>query len=487
MDEDDLNNRLVAPETLDDPNRQYTKGEQQPTGCRDAWAAILFYAQFIAVVSVCVILGVPALNKHISTDQQGQQDESSTVDYGEFAGIAYLVGASAGCTFVLSGISLFVMTLCPKFLIQFSLLFSLAVSAVMMILGFMSGVFIGGFFGLVFFALSACYARIVWKRIPFAAANLNAGLTAVKSNAFLFVMAYIFPFMTWVYTCVWFVALFGVYDATGVIDENGELTEDNTVWVYFTLLLLALFWSEQVIQNTMHAIVAGVVSTWWFVPEEANHCCSRAIMASTIRATTTSFGSICFGSLLVAIIQTLRSMTENARDNRDFDCAAFLLCLVDCCLSCLQGILEYFNKFAYIYVGMYGYSYLEAGKNVWTLFKAKGWTVIVNDDLIQNTLSLFNLIVGLAVGGVGVALKAANPDWLAIVTDDSAATAVAFFFPFLVGVVVSAVMFSIVDSSVNTVIVCFAEGPAEFEANHPQLSMEMREGWRQVYPEECGF
>jgi hypothetical protein len=75
---------------------------------------------------------------------------------------------------------------------------------------------------------------------------------------------------------------------------------------------------------------------------------------------------------------------------------------------------------------VYGYSYLEAGKNVWTLFKAKGWTVIVNDDLIQNTLSLFNLIVGLAVGGVGVALKAANPDWLAIVTDDSAATAVAF-------------------------------------------------------------
>jgi hypothetical protein len=48
-------------------------------------------------------------------------------------------------------------------------------------------------------------------------------------------------------------------------------------------------------------------------------------------------------------------------------------------------------------------------------------------------------------------------------------------------------MFSIVDSSVNTVIVCFAEAPAEFEANHPELSMEMRDGWRKVYPEECGF
>jgi hypothetical protein len=41
---------------------------------------------------------------------------------------------------------------------------------------------------------------------------------------------------------VWFVALFGVYDATGVIDENGDVTENNIVWVYFFLLLLALFW-----------------------------------------------------------------------------------------------------------------------------------------------------------------------------------------------------------------------------------------------------
>ena len=85
-------------------------------------------------------------------------------------------------------------------------------------------------------------SKIVWKRIPFAAANLTAALTAVKKNGALFLMAYLFVFLTWVYTCVWFVALFGVYDATGVIDENGELTEDNTVYVYFFLLLLALFW-----------------------------------------------------------------------------------------------------------------------------------------------------------------------------------------------------------------------------------------------------
>ena len=111
--------------------------------------------------------------------------------------------------------------------------------------------------------------------------------------------------------------------------------------------------SEQVFQNTIHVIIAGVVSTWWFAPDEASSCCSKAIKDSFVRATTTSFGSICFGSLLVAIIQTLRSMVESARHNDDNGaCGSIMLCLVDCCLSCVEGMLEYFNKYAYIYVGM---------------------------------------------------------------------------------------------------------------------------------------
>ena len=43
--------------------------------------------------------------------------------------------------------------------------------------------------------------------------------------------------------------------------------------------------------------------------------------------------------------------------------------------SCMQ---------AFVYVGLYGYSYLEAGRNVITLFKNRGWEAIIADDLISN-------------------------------------------------------------------------------------------------------
>ena len=74
----------------------------------------------------------------------------------------------------------------------------------------------------------------------------------------------------------------------------------------------------------------------------------------------------------------------------------------------------------------YGYSYLEAGKNVMTLFKQKGWTVIVNDDLISNTLALFNLVVGACVGLFGLMMKDANPEWFVTFSDDTSAQMAAF-------------------------------------------------------------
>lgn len=487
-EEASLTDTLIDPENLDNPNGQWTKGEQQPTQCRDAWAAILFYAQFIAVAVVAGVLGVPAVQK--ATDTDSFQDSSDAVDY---SGLLYASLIAGGCSFIFSALSLFIMSMCPKVLIQVSLLASLLLSLIMVIVSFYYQNIIGGIFGAIFFLISCCYACAVWKRIPFAAANLNTGLTAVKKNGGVIVVAYSIVFMSFFYSMLWMVALVGVYDKEDICDTT--TTADGTTttscsgslaWGYFFLLLLAFFWTEQVFQNTIHVTIAGVVSTWWFSPEDAGSCCSVAIKDSFVRATTTSFGSICFGSLLVAIIQTLRAMVNMARSDGDQNaCAAFLLCLVDCLLRCLEDALEYFNKYAYIYVGMYGYSYLEAGKNVMTLFTQKGWSIIISDNLISNVLSLFSLLIGCLTGSVGLILNEINPSWFE--GYGGGAMGVAFGFSFLIGLVISAILLSVVDSSVNTVLVSFAEAPAEFEENHPELSSAMREAWRQVYPAECGF
>ena len=57
---------------------------------------------------------------------------------------------------------------------------------------------------------------------------------------------------------------------------------------------------------------------------------------------------------------------------------------------------------------------------------------------------------------------------------------------FVVGFVLGSILMSIVGSAVNTVIVCFAEAPNEFQNNHPILSNEMRVAWSAAWPNEYG-
>lgn len=209
-DEENLNTALVPPEDYD---RAFTKGEEQPKGCRDVWAALLFYAQAIAVGVFCFWLGVPAVTKQIeSTGQQGNSNGGYNVNY---SGIMYLVMSASGCAFVLSALSLGVMSCCPKILIQISLLISLLVSLAVCVYAFIYNSILGGVFGAVIFLLSLCYACAVWRRIPFAAANLSTALTATRQNFVVYLMAYAFVFIT-----------FGTY--LNLLDLNAFLSFTNS-------------------------------------------------------------------------------------------------------------------------------------------------------------------------------------------------------------------------------------------------------------------
>jgi hypothetical protein len=106
----------------------------------------------------------------------------------------------------------------------------------------------------------------------------------------------------------------------------------------------------QVFQYSIHVIVAGTTATWWHSPQECG-CCSSAVNNSAIRTFTTSFGSICFGSLVVAIIQALKMLANTAQSEGEGN---FLICIAQCLLACLASIIEYLNKWAFIFVGIYG-------------------------------------------------------------------------------------------------------------------------------------
>jgi hypothetical protein len=141
--------------------------------------------------------------------------------------------------------------------------------------------------------------------------------------------------------------------------------------------------------------------------------------------------------------------------------------------------LQYFNKWAFIYVGLYGYGYLDAGKNVFTLFRNRGWEALITDDLVANTLLLVSLVVGGVVGCIALIIQATSD-----LFDDAGGDAkiISFLLGFIVGLMICSIVMSTIGSAVNAVIVLFAEAPAEFQQNYPELSTKMRATWAEIFP-----
>eukprot|EP00527_Entomoneis_sp_CCMP2396_P004820 CAMPEP_0198137520 /NCGR_PEP_ID=MMETSP1443-20131203/992_1 /TAXON_ID=186043 /ORGANISM="Entomoneis sp., Strain CCMP2396" /LENGTH=509 /DNA_ID=CAMNT_0043798973 /DNA_START=99 /DNA_END=1628 /DNA_ORIENTATION=+ len=459
------NTAVATPMTGDIQNNE-NRGEKQEVKCRDPIFAVLFYANIVAILVVAIIYGPDAL----------QTDDDNAQENQDYEGYVYASLIMAFVSFFASAGGLAIMMCIPETLIKVALISTVVLAGVWMVIAFLTGNIGLGIIGLIFFAITCCYAYFVWSRIPFATINLVTAMRAVTRNAGVIGFAYIITAVAAGWCICWTVAFVGVFDKTYECDENGENC-DNPNYGYLFLLFLAFFFGQQVLQNTVHVVTAGTVGHWWFEPSEAQGCCSAAVVGSFIRATTTSFGSICFGSFIVAVIRALEALVHTARAQGDGN--ECLLCVIECLLSCIGNLVEYFNKWAFIYVGLYGYGYLEAGKSVITLLRNRGWEAIIADDLVNNTLLLVSVLVGCVVGCIGLVVESTSD-----LFDDAGgdAKAVSFFLGLLIGLFIASVALSTIASGVNAVIVLFAEAPADFQRNHPDLSEKMRTIWAQTYP-----
>ena len=127
------------------------------------------------------------------------------------------------------------------------------------------------------------------------------------------------------------------------------------------------------------------------------------------------------------------------------------------------------NHRAFVYVGLYGYDYLTAGQKVLGLFQERGWSTIIQDDLIVRCLQFVTLGLGCLTGVLGVWMTSLHPSWMAVWQLDDAdhlskkTMLLAFGVCFALGTAIGHLFMSVVESAVDTVLVTWAEAPLELE------------------------
>lgn len=151
----------------------------------------------------------------------------------------------------------------------------------------------------------------------------------------------------------------------------------------------------------------------------------------------------------------------------------------ECTVSTVDRVSNKINPWAFTYVGMYSYGFAEAGEKATELFEKRGWSKIVTDDLIPNILFMVSVVIGGVTGCIALLVESIDGYHFSSFNQP---TLTAFLIGVCVGITLSSVLFGVISSSVNAVIVCFAESPVEFEENHSDLSRKMRSAWREVWP-----
>lgn len=487
---DDNTNVVVTvdQELLQIDESNWEHGETQDFSCRNVFFAILFLLQFGAVLTFS-IMGMTSAESLVPSNPL--DDDTKTHDVSKIALfllslIASTIGISVTTLLLLLG------PLC-EMMIQVSLIMSPITNFLASIICLVVGQTALAGILFIFCLIGVWYAVCVWRRIPFAAANVTTAMAALKENKGLFALNYLVVLIATGWVLVWGFSIAQVtiqerewiYDCPSG-DENSTFSENDNCQVstkgkiIIVAFLLSFYWTSQVIKSCFHTTVAGVVGTWWFTPIEERSAgfCNTTIYYSWMRSTIYSFGSICLGSLLVAILQVLQVIVRSARSNNGDGNGAnsILWCLLQCLVDLLERVMEYINKWAFVYVGLYGYDYCTAGKKVYQLFKTRGWSVIINDQLVSRSLGLLQFWIGVVSGAIGVVLG------LVFLNDPVAGGALGFLF----GIVLSNILFSVANSAVDTVVVCFAESPTSLRLNHPpEISQRLFDAWKEVYPSEC--
>jgi hypothetical protein len=412
---------------------------------------VLFLAHLVVMFVLCGVYAPKMLN-----DKQDYEDPNGAhIDTEAIA--VFVTAAAVGCVF--SAIWLEIMKKFAGTLIKTCLIITNVFLGITVLICFIYNQIELAVCYVIFMLFSLLYFYLVRRRIPFAQEILSASCSAITEYTGPIWVTYIVAFFQIGWFAFWAFTFVSVLYAGNRIDpKTGESSGVNNGVVFF--LLVSLYWTGQVLMNIGHVTTAGVVGAWWFQPGTPS-----PTKGAFKRACTTSLGSICFGSLIVAVLQATRAMIRSGR-NRGGG-------LLICCLGCIERLIRYFNLYAYTQVAIYGKDFRQAASDTWDLFVAQGFTMIINDDLTGMVLQL-----GMFLGGAAAAVVSAL--WGMASYDDI--WWVFAVMGFLIGYIMSALFMTVISSAVATTLVCWAEDPNAVAANRPEFFQRIRAAAMLLYP-----
>eukprot|EP00834_Sanchytrium_tribonematis_P003485 NODE_135_length_16508_cov_1.365897.p6 type:complete len:333 gc:universal NODE_135_length_16508_cov_1.365897:5712-4714(-) len=321
-------------------NSQLVDNVQQKPKAQDLWAAILFWMNTIAFLALSIWAYSTAKWEWIIHPDSGNTKSGSSEDNpfsaagiaSLFVGFAFAIGMTI--------VYLSCMQRFPEALVKFSFWFYFVILAISTIILFT--------FNIVMAIINVIVLVIIvfmWfgirSQIPFLAALLSTVVKVTRKYPATIYTVFAGDILSLIWSGFSAGAFMSYYIKFALSkDSNGQLIYNgkNPSFVFCVIYgMFSSYWAMNVIRYLVHVAVCGVYATYYFL---ADNMPSSPTFSSLKRAMTTSFGSVCFGALLITIVQMIRQLLNYARQRSDTPVAFVILCCLECIVRCFEGLLE---------------------------------------------------------------------------------------------------------------------------------------------------
>lgn len=323
--------------------------------------------------------------------------------------------------------------------------------------------------GIVFLVFTLFSAWCYWgmrSRIPLSVEILTVVMDVIKWYPLILLVAFVGACVAAGFS-FWFslviAATYMRFDPKGNNSQTcdtsstGSCSYSKLIGVMVCVFFCGYYITE-VIKNVIHVSVSGVYGCWYYMAKSDQGPPKRPIWGSFKRAITYCFGSICFGSLIVSILETIKATLNLVKNTvlQNNQWGQIGMMILNFIFSFIDWLAQYFNHYAYSFVAIYGKSYLRSAKETYHMFREKGIDALINDNLINVAIGFYATFTAyIATLFTYLYLRFTKPAY----NDDGKYTAPLLAFSFLISLQIVNVVNETIRSGTATFFICLGNDP----------------------------
>jgi solute carrier family 44 (choline transporter-like protein), member 2/4/5 len=307
------------------------------------------------------------------------------------------------------------------------------------------------------------YILYMCNKIRLAVAIMKVGTQYIRDVWLTLLIPPIFFVLTVGLYIYWTLACLYLY-SSGTLTQRGTSANPfatvnwgTTERAAFYFEFWGILWTNAILIALEQFILASSVCIWYF-SVNSDSGPQRPISRSVWRAFRYHLGSLAFGSLILAIVWTIKYILmyiqgkiKAANQTQNSRVVEWLLKIVTCYVLCLERFIKFLNKNAYIQIALNATSFCTACRDAFFLILRNASRFLAVGSIGSVFMFLGKWVVSLGAAYVGYMLITKNKHWAYEIHSPILPTVVFI----LIAYAISALFMSIYGMACDTILQCF--------------------------------